>query len=451
MTTQATDVYSVSQLNHATKTLLEKNLGTVWIEGEVSNFVRASSGHMYFSLKDEGAQVRAAMFRGQQRGLSFKPENGQQVLVKAQVSMYPPRGEYQLIVQHMEVAGVGQLLAQLEALKTKLAAEGLFAQERKRSLPAYPETIGLVTSPTGAAIRDMLHVLDRRYPLARIRVYPSLVQGEHAASTLTRRVHQATHDGHNCVVIVARGGGSLEDLWAFNDEALARTIAASPVPVVTGVGHETDFTLVDFVADLRAPTPSAAAESVSPDSWELAQWIDECAKRLSYRLVERMNKDATQLAHLDHRLHQQHPNEQLNTFRLNLNESYQQLTQTMTLNLANLDAELGQLERRLMSQTPQTVIDDIEETMASSTRRLSLQMRHTMERAQIQMTHTSQRLNSVSPLNTLERGYVIVRDSAKRSAIESSQTVQPGSTLTLQFRDGEREVSALSPKASPNI
>ena len=248
-------VYSVSELNHQAKAILEKGLGQVWLEGEISNFVRASSGHFYFSLKDEGAQVRAAMFRGAQRGITFKPEDGQHVMVRAQVSLYAPRGDYQLIVQHMEVAGIGQLLAQLEALKAKLGAEGLFDDEHKLELPAYPDSIGVVTSPTGAALRDILHVLARRYPVAKVRLYPTLVQGEQAPAQITQRLLQATHDGHNDVVILARGGGSIEDLWAFNDETLARTVFASPIPVVSGVGHETDFTLVDFVSDVRAPTP----------------------------------------------------------------------------------------------------------------------------------------------------------------------------------------------------
>ena len=262
------DIYSVSRLNREVRVLLERGFASLWLEAEISNLAKPSSGHWYFSLKDAAAQVRCCMFRQRNMLCVFAPRAGQKVLVRARIGLYEPRGEYQLVIDHMEDSGQGALKRQFEELSAKLAAEGLFAPERKRALPSVPRRIGVITSPTGAAIRDILHVLARRFAAIPVLIYPVAVQGAAAAAEITAAVRLAGRRAECDVLILARGGGSLEDLWAFNDEALARAIVASPIPIVSGIGHEIDFTIADFAADVRAPTPSAAAEIAVPDGEE---------------------------------------------------------------------------------------------------------------------------------------------------------------------------------------
>src|ERR1700761_9621168 len=259
------NVYTVSRLNREVRILIERGLGVIWVEGELSHLSAPSSGHWYFSLKDREAQLRCAMFRQRNMTVGFTPKAGQQVLARGRVSLYEPRGEYQFIIEHLEEAGVGALKREFERLKAKLAAEGLFALERKRSLPRFPRRIGVVTSPTGAAVRDILHILSRRFPPAAVLIYPTPVQGEAAVAALVAAIELASARRECDVLVIARGGGSIEDLWAFNDERVARAIHASAIPIVSGVGHEVDFTIADFVADKNTPTPPRAAGRVSPD------------------------------------------------------------------------------------------------------------------------------------------------------------------------------------------
>src|SRR6187399_1267598 len=274
------DVYSVSRLNKEVRLLLESGLPVLWLEGELSNFAAPASGHWYFSLKDNTAQVRCAMWRQRNTQVRFKPKDGMAVLVRARVGLYEPRGEYQLLIEHLEEAGVGALKREFEKLKARLAAEGLFAAERKRPLPAVPRRIGVVSSPTGAAIHDILRVLRARFPAARVLLYPTAVQGAAAVPEIVRAIEAASRRQDCEVLLIARGGGSLEDLWCFNDERVARAIAACRVPTVSGVGHEVDVTIADFVADLRAPTPSAAAEMAVPVRAEIAAEILDGERRL---------------------------------------------------------------------------------------------------------------------------------------------------------------------------
>jgi len=274
------DIYSVSRLNREVRVLLERGFASLWLEAEISNLAKPSSGHWYFSLKDATAQVRCCMFRQRNMMCAFAPRDGQKVLVRARIGLYEPRGEYQLVVDHMEDSGQGALKRQFEELSAKLAAEGLFAPERKRALPMIPKRIGVITSPSGAAIRDILHVLARRFAAVPVLIYPVAVQGAAAAAEIAAAVRLAGRRAECDVLILARGGGSLEDLWAFNDEALARAIVASPIPIISGIGHEIDFTIADFAADVRAPTPSAAAEIAVPDG---AEWLTSLA-RLTHRL-----------------------------------------------------------------------------------------------------------------------------------------------------------------------
>ncbi|MBV8307428.1 MAG: exodeoxyribonuclease VII large subunit, partial [Gammaproteobacteria bacterium] len=278
--TAGRDVYSVSRLNREVRVLLERGLGVLWVEGELSNFSQPASGHWYFSLKDRDAQLRCAMYRVKNSLVGFTPRAGMQVLVRGRISLYEPRGEFQLIIEHLEEAGVGALRREFERVKARLAADGLFSAERKRALPRFPRRIGLITSPSGAALRDVLKILARRYPPASVLIYPSPVQGAAAVPTLVAALASASSRAECDVLILARGGGSLEDLWAFNDERVARAIHACTVPVVCGVGHEIDFTIADFVADARAPTPSAAAEMVVPDRDACLEALARSAQRL---------------------------------------------------------------------------------------------------------------------------------------------------------------------------
>src|SRR6202142_4295411 len=289
------DVYSVSRLNREVRVLLERGFGSLWLEGEISNFSRPSSGHWYFSLKDAAAQVRGAMFRQRNMLCSFTARDGQKVLVRARVGLYEPRGEYQLIIDHMEDAGLGALKRQFEELSARLNLEGLFAAERKRPLPSLPRRIGVITSPTGAAVRDIVHVLARRFPAAAVLIYPVSVQGAQAAAEIVAALESAGVRAECDVLILARGGGSLEDLWAFNDERLARAIVASPIPVITGIGHEIDFTIADFAGDVRAPTPSAAAELVVPDVEEWLNSFGRLGARLQRGVRRRLEEHAERL------------------------------------------------------------------------------------------------------------------------------------------------------------
>src|SRR6202453_4677277 len=289
-TTANRDIYSVSRLNREVRVLLERGFGSVWLEAEISNFAKPSSGHWYFCLKDAAAQVRCAMFRQRNMLCAFTARDGQKVLVRARIGLYEPRGEYQLIVDHMEDAGLGALKRQFEELSAKLSQEGLFAAERKRSLPRLPRRIGVITSPTGAAVRDILHVLARRFPAAAVLIYPVPVQGAQAAAEIVAAIQLAGKRAECDVLILARGGGSLEDLWAFNDERLARVIAASSIPVISGVGHEIDFTIADFAADVRAPTPSAAAELAVPDALEWLSAVGRLGTRLERCMRRRLDE-----------------------------------------------------------------------------------------------------------------------------------------------------------------
>ena len=326
-------VWTVSALNFEVKQMLSQGIGTIWVEGEISNFSRPASGHWYFTLKDDKSQVGAAMFRGRNSRVGFQPQNGQQVLVRAQVTLYEPQGKYQLIVDHLEDAGVGELMRRYEQLKAKLAAEGLFDAALKKPVPRHPRRIAIVTSTTGAAIRDALSVIGRRAPHIPVVVFPTPVQGEAAAAQIREALARVTRYGECDVVLLIRGGGSLEDLWCFNDEALARDIAAFPLPLVTGIGHEIDFTIADFVADRRAPTPSVAAESITPDINELMQGIDERVARLLRQVEARLGRTRERLDYLQKALQQQHPARQVEQMQLRLKHARDSLLERMRYRL----------------------------------------------------------------------------------------------------------------------
>jgi len=321
-------ILTPSSLNRLVRDLLGDALPQVWIEGELSNVAKPASGHLYFTLKDAGAQVRAAMFKPKSSWLRFKPADGMHVLVRARVGLYEPRGEYQLVVEHMEDAGLGALKRQFEELSAKLSLEGLFAADRKRSLPRLPKRIGIITSPTGAAVRDILHVLARRFPAAAVLIYPVPVQGAQAAGGIVAALTLAGRRAECDVLILARGGGSLEDLWAFNDERLARAIVASPIPVITGIGHEIDFTIADFAADVRAPTPSAAAELVVPDAEEWLNALSRFAARLQRSLRQQLEEHRERLRWLSGRAALVSPAARLNAQAQRLDEVLYNLAET---------------------------------------------------------------------------------------------------------------------------
>lgn len=369
------NVFSVSRLNREVRMLLERGLGVVWVEGELSNFSAPSSGHWYFSLKDRDAQLRCAMFRLKNAGLGFMPKAGQQVLARGRITLYEPRGDYQLIVEHMEEAGVGALKREFERLKVKLAAEGLFALERKRGLPRFPRRIGVVTSPTGAAIRDVLHILGRRFPPTSVLIYPTPVQGAAAAPAIVEALQTASARAECDVLIVARGGGSIEDLWCFNDERVARAICASSIPVVSGVGHEIDFTIADFVADARAPTPSGAAELVVPDRNACLEALARTAERMSVCMRRELRSVTTRFDSALARMKLVHPGVRLSQQEQKLDELEQRLASGVSREFKTISTRLERAVQRLNLAHPglrlaQQVrrLDDLEQRLMNSVR-----------------------------------------------------------------------------------
>ncbi len=344
------EIYTVSRLNRDIRLILEGSFPLLWVEGEISNFAAPQSGHWYFSLKDANAQVRCAMFRPQNRRLTLTPKEGLQVMIKARVSLYEGRGEFQLLVEHMEEIGEGKLRQEFEALKKRLFAAGLFDEQHKKPLPLFPNTIGVITSPTGAAIHDILSVLKRRYTMAQIIIYPTLVQGELAASQIATAIQTANRRKECDVLILARGGGSLEDLWPFNEERVAHAIFNSELPIVSGVGHEIDFTIADFVADLRAATPTASAELITPDKNDLLLALSNNEKQLTRLMQQKLKQLQQHTTWLQKDLQQQHPKrrlheqlQQLDYFEIELVRLQSQLIQTMRGKLDTLTAKLEAL------------------------------------------------------------------------------------------------------------
>ncbi|MBI1196108.1 MAG: exodeoxyribonuclease VII large subunit [Gammaproteobacteria bacterium] len=429
------EIYTVSGLNQAVREWLEEGFALVWVEGELSNLARPTSGHWYFSLKDDTAQVRCAMFRGRNRMVSFTPENGAQVLILARVGLYEARGEYQLVVDDMEPAGDGALRRAYEALKKKLAGEGLFDADLKRPLPVLPKQIGVVTSPTGAAIRDILAVTGRRFPGIPILIYPVPVQGERAAAEIARMVGIAGARAECDVLILARGGGSLEDLWCFNDEALARTIRACPIPVVTGIGHEVDVTIADLAADLHAPTPSAAAERVTPDG---RQWLDGLARqhRQLIRAVERrLDHYAQRLDWVERRLQQRHPGRRLQLAEQGLADLDRRLHRAVQTLLLRNTTRLREVEARFMRHEPSRRIQHAEMLRRQYRERLEQIMLRRLERRRQTLAGLCRALDAVSPLATLARGYGIVRDGDGH-VIKAVTDACVGQGVEVRLRDG---------------
>ncbi|ASE83652.1 TPA: exodeoxyribonuclease VII large subunit [Citrobacter koseri] len=445
LSSQTSSIFTVSRLNQTVRLLLEQKMGQVWISGEISNFTQPASGHWYFTLKDDTAQVRCAMFRNSNRRVTFRPQHGQQVLVRANITLYEPRGDYQIIVESMQPAGEGLLQQKYELLKAKLQAEGLFDQQYKQPLPSPAHCVGVITSKTGAALHDILHVLKRRDPSLPVIIYPTAVQGDDAPGQIVRAIERANARNECDVLIVGRGGGSLEDLWSFNDERVARAIFASRIPVVSAVGHETDVTIADFVADLRAPTPSAAAEIVSRNQQELLRQIQSAQQRLGmamdYYLANR-NRRFTQLFH---RLQQQHPQLRLARQQTMLERLRQRMNFALDNQLKRAASRQQRVLQRLNQQNPQpriyraqTRIQQLEYRLAENVRaRLSA----TRERFGNAVTH----LEAVSPLSTLARGYSVTT-ATDGKVLKQTRQVKAGDVLTTRLSDGwvESEVKGVT-------
>lgn len=431
------NVFTVSRLNREARELLESEFPLIWVEGELSNLARPASGHLYFSLKDADAQVRCALFRNRNHALRFRPADGMQVLARARVSLYEARGDYQLIVEHMEEAGDGALRRAFEALKQRLAAEGLFDHERKRELPALPRRIGVVTSPTGAAIRDVLTILKRRFPAIPVLVYPVPVQGKAAAPEIARMIALASRRNECDVLILCRGGGSLEDLWAFNEEIVARAIADCTIPVVTGVGHEVDVTIADFAADLRAPTPSGAAEHVSPDGADWLRRFGRLGAQIAGRMREDLARRRERLAWLARRLRQQHPGQRLRQRAQRLDELDLRLVRALRAGLERRRMRLDGMHARLLRHLPTPRIERQQARCLELARRLDGALRRRLEQARGRIGTLAHTLDAVSPLATLGRGYAIVQrvgDGAE--IVRDAATVAPGDEVQARLAKG---------------
>ncbi|WP_417616959.1 exodeoxyribonuclease VII large subunit [Oceanisphaera sp.] len=415
--------------------LLEGEMGTVALSGEISNLATPGSGHWYFSLKDQQSQLRCAMFRGNNRSVAFRPKNGDQVLIVGKVTLYEPRGDYQLVAQTMAPAGEGLLKQQYEALKQRLGAEGLFDAQRKQALPSHPVRIGIISSPTGAALHDILSVLARRAPHLQVIIYPSQVQGDMATPQLISALELANRRDETDVLILARGGGSLEDLWCFNDERLIRAIAASHLPVVSAVGHEVDITLSDLVADLRAPTPSAAAELISRDTDTQQQQYQQWQQRLQQAQRRYLLQSSHRLTRLSARLQLQHPRQQLQQQAQQLDQLQARLQRALHQRLTQAQQRLGNARLRLQHQHPAQGLQSRQLALNGLQLRLSNQLKTRLDRSAHQLALAGSRLNAISPLATLARGYSITQHGAQ--VITHASQLKAGDTLRTRLAKGE--------------
>jgi exodeoxyribonuclease VII large subunit len=430
------DVYTVSRLNKEVRLLLESGMPLLWLEAELSNFAAPASGHWYFSLKDSQAQVRCAMWRQRNSQVRFRPKDGMAVLVRARVGLYEPRGEYQLIVEHLEEAGEGALKREFEKLKAKLAAEGLFAVERKRPLPAVPRRIGVVSSRTGAAIHDILRVLRARFPVAAVLLYPTAVQGAAAVPEIVRAIETASRRNECDVLIIARGGGSLEDLWCFNDERVARAIAACRVPTVSGVGHEVDVTIADFVADVRAPTPSAAALAATPDKTTWLATLALLSTRFGGAMGRYLRGRGLALGAALQRLQVSHPGARLAQHAQRLDDLEQRLRLALRANMAGRRQRLEILSTRLWRENPRHRLEALCAHAATLRQRLAATIATTLAAREQRLALASRTLDAVSPLATLGRGFAVVSRVEDGALLRDAAQAPPGTEIEARLSKG---------------
>ena len=437
MQTSNRTILSVGELNAEVNLLLTRGFPLLWVEGEISNLVRPSSGHLYFTLKDSKSQIRSAMFRNRNMKLSIKPENGMKVLVRGRVGLYEPRGEYQFIAEHMEDAGVGQLQKQFEALKQKLSAAGLFDEKYKKELPEYPKRIGIITSPTGAAIRDILNVLKRRSPQTPVLIYPVAVQGVAAKTEIETAIRRADMDNKCDLIILARGGGSIEDLWSFNEENVAKAIYNANTPIISGVGHEIDFTIADFVADLRAPTPSAAAELATSDRDHLLTETVQTRLWLEQTINRSIKQKKQDLDWLESRLLLQKPANKIQQQTQRLDELDNRLKSLLVITLDKKKLQLDSLGSRLLSNLPQRKIAEQSQKLIHINARLNQVMKSGLRNRQSAFHIYMAKLDAISPLKTLDRGYSITKDKQSGALITSVTEAKANQAILIKLKDGE--------------
>ncbi len=430
-------VYTVQQLNQKVKQLLQQGLPLLWIEGEISNLAQPASGHMYFSLKDERAQVRCTMFHNANRQLTFQPGEGMHVLAKARAGLYEPRGEYQLNIEYMEESGVGALQRRYEELKRKLSQSGLFDEIHKQGLPAFPQNLGVVTSLTGAAIRDILSVLRRRFPLLSVRIYAVPVQGEKSAEAIVNAI-QTINQHKNCdVIILARGGGSIEDLWSFNEEAVAQAIFASKIPIITGIGHEIDFTIADFVADMRAATPSAAAELVTPHHQELTEVFEKHKKSLFYLARDIISNSHQSVDRTVQRLEFLHPRQTIQKNKQRLAELKRRASSTIKLNLTRQYNQLNKLLIKMENRSPKLRVYTTRVKFSNTSNNLNRLLHTQLRQKNQQLKILTRALSAVSPQSVLDRGYAIAMRAKDNQVLRNADQVSVNEKILIQLAKGQ--------------
>jgi exodeoxyribonuclease VII large subunit len=425
-------------------------LGDVWLRGEISNFTHHSSGHMYFTLKDKDSRLKSVMFASQNQRLPFIPKEGARVIARGNISVYERDGAYQFYVQAMQPDGIGSLYLAYEQLKAKLEDEGLFAAARKRAIPAFPRAIGVITSPTGAAVRDIMITLQRRYPAARVYLYPVLVQGEQAAPSIVKAIEAMNRFGEPDVLIVGRGGGSLEELWAFNEEKVARSIAASAIPVISAVGHETDYTIADFVADLRAATPTAAAELAVPHAAELQKHVERQRQQLEQAMRRRIQNGGEKLQRLRRSPFFLYPRKYLLEQAERLDRLSERLERRARMVTERGHTRLSRLQTALAAHHPGERAGFAAKRKDEATRRLEQAMRAYIKERKMNVSGTIRQLDALSPLKVMSRGYGLVYDDQERRLIKSIADVQPGDTIKVKVADGQMDCKVQSLKGEQN-
>ncbi|MFT7214695.1 MAG: exodeoxyribonuclease VII large subunit [Granulosicoccus sp.] len=428
-------IFTVSRLNQEVQRLLETGFGTLWLQGELSNFSRPASGHFYFSLKDSQSQIRCAMFKGRNRYVDFEPGSGDAVIVRGKLGLYSARGDFQLIVEHMEPAGAGKLQAAFEATKRELDAKGWFDAAAKRPLPPLPQTIGVVTSPTSAALRDVLQVLNRRYRQSRVIIYPTLTQGSAAAPAIANALKQANLRQEADVILLVRGGGSLEDLWAFNEISVAEAIRNSTIPIVAGIGHEVDVTISDLVSDLRAPTPSAAAELATPDNANLAKTVNALHLSLLRTYKTQLRSLEKTLEQQSKRLHLRHPKLKLQEQSQRTDELEMRLARAWQASLVQKGSRLTKADTRLSAYSPTIQVAQHQSHTRTLNSRLIIAIANRQKQAKSRFDILARTLHGVSPLAVLDRGYAIVRKNNK--PITSVDNIATGDEVTARLSNGE--------------
>ena len=436
-------VISVSELNKKAKSLLEKGIPKLWIEGEISNLAKPASGHMYFSLKDEMSQIRCAWFKQRQLQNTLNIANGSKMLALGKIGLYEPRGEYQFIVEKMEIAGEGDLKRKYEDLKKKLSAEGIFSEENKSELPNLPKKIGIITSPSGAAVQDILTVLNRRFPIIPIIIFPVAVQGEQAAPQIQNALEKANFRADCDLLILARGGGSLEDLWAFNEEIVARAIFDSEIPIISAIGHETDITISDFTADLRAPTPSGAAELAVPDQHDWIKSIDNISEKINTIITQQINSKSQLSDWINKRLSQSSPKMTVKRQIEKSNNLQKILSSSILQNLSKQDKNIHQLKSNLNEVSPRLKIHTQLSRIKELNQKITSCSDHLLEGLNNRIKLASKTLNSVSPLRTLDRGYAIARDAKTKNVIMSADNIEIENDIEVKLAKGEIKVTVI--------